>query len=613
MIDFNCPHCNHPYSLEDESQGRAMRCRNCEGFLTVPAPGQRAQPRDLSPEEQVSFLRYLLRTTEQRFQRHSERHKHTQTLARELYKKYKELQKDFDERERFLQARQARIDEAKAQLDRLTHELTTVAETRGEAVAQLEETLRRLSRIREQRDEALQARRVVVQELSEARVKLAAAEPLLERTQALEEELAAAREEVERLRGQLATVAEEPRVAIARQEGLERELARVSEDLTAEREVRQRSEEECRNALVEAGRLREALKRALEEKERLEAEVQALRERDDERKRLRDRVPELERQLSEARAERESALAYRSEAEVRIENLQRENSRLGAELQATRLAEAEGAERLRLAEQRAVHADLLAADRDQSREQLREAQAQIERLRVQLANSTGSGSDVSSEISRVVLELENLREELSREHRARLDAEKALLDASAATERAAAEAVAHAREAEQFRATAERVELLERELEAAQGRVSELERFAERLTAEVCTATRASGSAEARLEERNRALERLNEELRAEREAREQAEKSLREAELRARVAEERLEDALRRVEAAEAAYAKAGARGSGEGRSADGGAPPVFAREEDDEALLFIPEIVQDAIDDDGMMDTLLRFIEPE
>ena len=44
-IEFECPHCKHPYRLKDEFAGRKATCKNpdCRELITIPTPPTAAE------------------------------------------------------------------------------------------------------------------------------------------------------------------------------------------------------------------------------------------------------------------------------------------------------------------------------------------------------------------------------------------------------------------------------------------------------------------------------------------------------------------------------------------------------------------------------------------
>ncbi len=350
-------------------------------------------------------------------------------------------------------------------------------------------------------------------------------------------------------------------------------------------------------------------------------------------------------------------------AEALVEQSRAEISRLTDELAHLRQARADLEKELRDARVLVGQAEALRQDRDEARRMLRDAELQIERLKVEMAAHAEGSGGAQSRAAQAMLELERvgqalaeeraaritaekasadslrLREELVAERNARIDAEKRARQTADLTQElmeerearlAAEKALAVAAQAQhelererQLRAEAEksareavlRVEGLESGLADVRSRLDEarhgmqadagahansevaevarLQAIVDRLAGDLSEVSRSLGAAEGRAEGLARDVERLAADLAEEIESRQ--------------AAEARAESAMARALDAERRAAM---------RASSGGAAmgvPVFGPRAGDDALTFVPEILPDEDEEDQMMETLLRFIEPE
>ncbi len=578
MIDFDCPQCGKRYSVDDDMGGAHAWCEACKGLLIVPQSSEGPPAERLTLEEQVEFLRDLLRSAEQRFRKREERFQKTNEMAQVLYNRYKELRTKYQERGERIASDEARIEEAKAHVKRMARGLVAAAEAQGRAEARLARALEDLDRAAMDLTEERNARIRLEEQIAQSRMdsmNLQAAEKAREE---LARRLQEAEAENGRLREQMAAMSQGPEADRVRREGLERELERLLQDLDAERRARTEAEKAARAAHAQALRLEDRLARTQQDLERTQPHVERLAVLEQEIEAFRARLNEAGATMTSLRQDLERMTHARGEAEGRFEQAQAEARRLAQELQALQLEKDEAAARLREFEARAAQAEIFQQDRDEVQRLLRKAEADLEIFKAQMALNSQDSGGAELRAAEALQEAERLREELENERSRVAEARRTAHECRLRAERAEAEWHSLETTVKELRERLAAVEGGEAAAGEARARVVELEGVVDRLTAELRSVSQTMGALQTHADHLEKEVERLNAERRS-------------------------------GVGAAES-----GGRKDAETRGPAGESGFVVFPRADDDGLTFVAELVDEAEDaEDDMMKNLLRFIEPE
>jgi chromosome segregation ATPase len=562
------------------------------GLLTVPKAGDPSAAKPMSPEETIKDLRGLLKAAEVRFAQDKDRLEKTERLAKALYRKYKTLGADLEERERRIAAQAGRLEEALAQSRRFGRAVDASARARGEAETQLARTLEDVARLQS--------------ELSAERAARTAAEEAARN-------LASLRTSFDEALGRLQAKAVPPTPATApdlRQGLLEAESVRLKGELEAERAGRTEAERARQAAEVWSAGLEAQLRQRDEELKELRLKAEQNKALETTAAGLQGQVERLERESAALRTAHEQAVQVIGVAEGRAQQAAGEISRLMSEL--------ERLQRIGTKTVAAAPAEGALRDKELLREELVREQARIRSLEEALGEERAARAQADKSLlendlrlQEAAREAERSRAEAQAAHMAAGEAERALMESNARAEHLAGELVAVRAELEATRKDINESAELESGLRVSRARAEELQQAYEVLASEISISARATGALEGRAEELSRELERLARDLEQEREGRRDAEDraretaaDLREALRRSEEAEERLAEALRRAEEAESEAAEATRRAE---------RAKAFRAEAKSDTVTLIPELVDRPEIDDPMVETLLRFIEPE
>jgi chromosome segregation ATPase len=404
----------------------------------------------------------------------------------------------------------------------------------------------------------------------------------------LEAMLAQSHEDVERLQTELTAEREARAVA--------EEALRIARNATPSPE----SEERCVALEAEVARLTDELGavRAEAGHERQAAEVSVAG--------LEGELRRIEEELERVRplVERGQAL----EGQVQILEQDRDALRASYERAAEALGAAEGQARQAFAEVERQQQAMALIPAPAALPVSEDPTGELQRLREELREERAARLESSKlEREQELRAAQALRE--AQDQRARMEAietaiaeaERAFMEAAARAERLAGELEAARNELKQARADAKNAAELESGLRVSLARAEELQQANIVLTSEMGAAARAAGAAEARIGELSRELDRVAGDLELEQSLRREADERARGMGDDLRAAESRLAEALRRAEEAEERSE----------RQAAFAAPPSKAV--DPSQVTLVPELVDAPETDDLMMETLLRFIEPD
>ena len=564
MIEFECPHCSNVFTVGPELAGRHGWCRVCKGLIEVPGDDADHPSTNLTPEHKIKILEKLLRYAGTRFERDRK-----ELLA--MHEKYEQLtqREDLTESlERKLTRRDARLTEAQRVTDKLTADLEAAAASRGAVEAEVVYARAEAEQLREtaekhQADIDSLTSQLADSEASLARLKEEMATVGSDSSHA-DTRLADLSLEVEQLTKTLE--AAQARIAEA-EEGhqplrsqvteLETTLALEREAAAALRDQVEKSAELARDTALLEGRIQDNEQTTA----RLTSELSAAAEK---LGKAQAEADQAKSQSEQAAKDLAASLSAQNMLSDQVQDLQtscqvaeRESERLSQELIAVKgqFTDLEG--QYRDAKIQAAEREVFEQDRDRIAQRLTEAEAQADRLKgdlKQALNATAT-DDVQAVASVDVAEAQSALED---ERATRREAEAALEQATKATK----EAMARADEG--VWAT-ERLVEEQKILEAKVVRVDAIEQDLR--------------IAEARLEESQSQVERLTSEIAA---------------------------------QASRASVAETPAPPDGAAASTKGDKKADRAADKDD-GISLIPEVVDgDEADDEVLMDSLLRFIEP-